>query len=394
MSLKKDDDNTRTTDTNINNKDDKNEKAHAISSKKKSNDNIKNVNKKTKRHIYISYKTRLFFNIILFIVFLSLGTVLLIESFTFKSEKVVKYDENSNVDYKVYLLDNEFYDNDYLDKDMLYVASLIKNIGIDFKYNFNSQDVHDIDFTYDIIAKLTITNEAGTKSYFEKNYNLIEDKSVNMRNSNKQEINEHLVIDYPYYNSLASGFRSKYGIDAVSKLTIYMVVNKKNTTNSNFSLDNNSVMNLIIPLSEKAIDISLDYQEINNTSDIVEKQDVLLKSVLVLVISIFFIVFSLIMMVKLMRKISLLFNKKSKYDKYIKKILKEYDRLVAESNTMISLENKEIIKINNFNELLDIHDNLSLPIMYYQVTKHQKCYFYIYHDNTVYLNTVKACDLE
>ena len=37
-----------------------------------------------------------------------------------------------NLDYKVYLLDNDFYDQDYLKKDMVYVANLIKNVGYGF----------------------------------------------------------------------------------------------------------------------------------------------------------------------------------------------------------------------------------------------------------------------
>ena len=36
----------------------------------------------------------------------------------------------SKIDYKVYLLKNDFYEKEYLDKDMLYVASLIDKVKI------------------------------------------------------------------------------------------------------------------------------------------------------------------------------------------------------------------------------------------------------------------------
>jgi len=32
--------------------------------------------------------------------------------------------------------------------------------------------------------------------------------------------------------------------------------------------------------------------------------------------------------------------------------------------------------------------------MYYVITKHTKCYFYIKHDKDLYLLTIKAVDLE
>ena len=99
---------------------------------------------------------RLFFDIVIFVVFIVSGTFLLNKSLNFESEKIVKYSEKSNLDYKVYLVENEFYDEPYLDKDMLYVANLIDKILIDFDYNFESDDKENIDFDYKIIAKLSI----------------------------------------------------------------------------------------------------------------------------------------------------------------------------------------------------------------------------------------------
>ena len=50
--------------------------------------------------------------------------------------------------------------------------------------------------------------------------------------------------------------------------------------------------------------------------------------------------------------------------------------------------------ISKFEELLDVRDNLKLPIMYYVVTKHTKCCFYIKHNDDLYLLTIKSVDLE
>ena len=47
-------------------------------------------------------------------------------------------------------------------------------------------------------------------------------------------------------------------------------------------------------------------------------------------------------------------KKKSNYDKCISKILKEYDRLIAESSTLLSFDEKEIItKLYYFEEALE-----------------------------------------
>ena len=328
-----------------------------------------------------------------FLLFLIAGILLLKKSLFFETEKIVKYTEKSNLDYKVYLQPNEFYEQEYLGKDMLYVASLIDKIAVDFDYVFESEDKESIDFDYQIIGTVSINNSTGTKSYFKKSYILLDDKVVNMVNSDRQSIKETINVDYQYYNALANSFKNQYGVDAESKLTIYMVIGKKNTENSNFILDNIKTMNIEIPLSERSVDIRLDYKEINETNNIVKKERITFKDLLPIILSGIFVIISIIMMIKAMNNISYFRVKKSEYDKYISKILKEYDRLIAESSTLLSFEGKDIITITKFSELLDIHDNLQLPVMYYEVTKHEKCYLYINHENTIYMLEINKDNL-
>jgi len=349
---------------------------------------------KKKNKKYFDFTSRLVFNVISFIFLLVVGTFLLNKSLKFESEQIVNYDEKSSIDYRVYLLENDFYEEEYLSKDMIYVASLIDKISLDFDYTFEIEDNENLDFTYSILGKLSITNKEGTRSYFEKVYTLLSDKTINMTNSNYQRIHEQIDLDYGYYNRLANSFNTSYAIDTDSTLTVYMIINKKNTLNSDFEINSDSYMNIIIPLSERSVDITLDYQEINSNSSIVKEKGISIANIIMLIIAIVLIVLSIVLMIKLMRKISLISSKKNAYDKYVNKILKEYDRLIAETSTLINFKDKEIIKINKFSELLDIHDNLQLPIMYYLVIKHQKCYFYISHNDTIYLVTIKAVDLE
>ena len=87
-------------------------------------------------------------------------------------------------------------------------------------------------------------------------------------------------------------------------------------------------------------------------------------------------------------------DKKTSYDKYINKILNEYDRLIVESTTEPDIKHSNIIKLPNFRELLDVRDNLKLPIMYYVVVKYHKSYFYIKNNNDIYLLINKAADLD
>ena len=355
------------------------------------NSNIKQEEKTNKKN-YVAFTKRLVVGIITFLILLILGTLLLNKALRFENTELIKYSESSNLDYKVYLFENEFYEEPYLGKDMLYVASLIDKIHIDFNYKYNIEDQENLDFNYRIVGKLSITNSQGTKSYYEKTYELLNSKSLSMKNSKEQIISESIDIDYPYYNSLANNFKSTYGLDTESNLNVYMVIDKKSNQDSNFNLNSNSMMNIKIPLSEKAINIELDSNDINRTSTVLKEKHMSLSNIILLILGVVLIIASLVVAVIIIRILSKIFNKKTAYDKYIQKLLKEYDRLIAEVSTMISLEKKEVIKITKFTELLDIHDNLQLPIMYYSITDHQKAHFYINQDKTVYLLTVKSID--
>ena len=52
------------------------------------------------------------------------------------------------------------------------------------------------------------------------------------------------------------------------------------------------------------------------------------------------------------------------------------------------------MKKATFEELLDVRDNIKQPIMFYEVTKHIKCHFYITNEDKIYLTTIKKVDLE
>lgn len=354
-----------------------------------SSNTIKNTEKVSKP--YFSFSSRLIANIVIFVATIVVGVFLLMQSITLNTEKMVNYKETSNLDYKVYLLPNSFYEEKYLGKNMLYVASLIDNIEIYFDYNFRSNFNIDMDYTYNILADLVITNKEGTRSYYQKKYVLLEDQNLKMNDGNIQNIKEKININYSHYNSLANSFKSSFGVETESKLNVYMTVNKKN---KDFSLDENNKMNITIPLSEKSVDIQMKYNNINNSNNILQNKEMFINNYMYFSISAIMIITSIVFLIKILKKILLLRTKHSVYDKHLDRLLKEYDRLIAETTTLMPFEDKNIVKVKAFTELLDIHDNLQLPIIYYNVTKHHKCYFYISHNDTVYLFVLKAIDLE
>lgn len=343
--------------------------------------NKRNTNKKL---VYFSF---------LFIVFLSVGVLLLINSFSLEKKKIIDYSEKSNIDYKVYLKENSFYEDEYLDKDMIYVASLIDKINIDFNYFFTIDEPVDMDLNYSIVGQLLITDLAGKKKYYEKEYILLEPNSININNKVSQDIKETISIDYAFYNNIVNEFRTGYGISTQDKFVIYMKVDKKNNNINDTNIGNTNYMSFTIPLSEKSVNIQMSYNELDETSYIVNESDFMISNPFYLAISILCLIISLLFFIKCI----IIFKKNRKanyYNNYVKRILKEYDRMIVETSNLPNTNNLNIIKIEKFSELIDVHDNLKLPIMYYIVEENKKCWFYIKYEDTLYLKIVTSLDLK
>lgn len=368
-------------------------KKEQIEKKSNSNNNEIFENKKKLKPFYIGYGPRISIFLVLFII--SLAICLFFASKTLEREKLapINYNEKGTIDYKVYLNENNFYEKEYLEANKAYVASLIKYIDMNFNYSFDMATLTNMDFDYQIIGELVIENNGGTRRYFEKNYTLLESKNQKLTNNNAININENLKIDYDYYNKLASNFRSTYGVDTNSYLNVYMEIKSKTDDKLNYKIDESNKISLKIPLSERAIEINFDSNDKNVTKYVIPNGKIIFNLEYLILEIVFFIVTS-IFFISFIKYLVISFKKTTKYDKYIKKILKEYDRLVVETHSSIDMSKYNIIEVKEFTELLDVRDNLKVPILYFNIVKHEKGIFYIKDNDDIYLLTIKNIDLD
>ena len=223
---------------------------------------------------------------------------------------------------------------------------------------------------------------------------LIKEKTFTIENQNEYNIVENIKIDYDHYNSLANGFKSSYGVDTESNLIIYLDIYRNIDQNSinNPNINGNGTIKLTIPLSEKAINIKMDSMEINNKNVITSLDDYYLEDIKYLIIGVISLIVSLYLFIKIVKRLSRLSISPTDYDKTLKKILNQYDRLIVTTSSMPNLEKNNIIKLKEFVELLDAKDNLHKPIFFIEVTPHQKAYFFIQDDDNIILFTLKNID--
>lgn len=353
--------------------------------------------KKLNSKKYYSFNTRFIISLLVFMVLLTTSLILIIMSISKINEQTVDYKESSKIDYNVILKDDSFYDSKYFketNKPKIYISSLIKNIDTTFDYNFGVSENSNIQFKYNVVAKLVILNADSTKVFYDDVLELITEKQIMLANDKRVNIHETIDLDYEYYNNIANTFRQNYGLNTTSYLEVLINVSSKNLDN-NYDLDDTYSRSIKIPLAQQEVDISVADDNSSNVHKVVVKNKLLVSNRLFISIGIIALVIAVVCLIKIVNMILKVYTPKlSKYDRYIKKILKEYDRLIVNTTTAPNITDFRIVRINSFAELLDVHDNLNLPIRYYVITEHQKSIFYVAHHGEVYVYIVKAVDLE
>ena len=353
--------------------------------------NKKNSKNKKKENLLLKFCCCIFFSCF----FVIIGCKFITSSLSVNTNEKLHFQEKGNVKYSVCLKDNDFFEDECLNSNMSYVASLIKNIPLDFNYQFNGNFdniVNSVD--YEIIAKLIIENNDTKTKYYEKEY-ILTPKTTDYVKNNKTlyNLNKKVNIDYEYYNSIANNFKSQYGIDSQSYLEVYL--NAYNNVDSEYKdIPTSAHISVQIPLSQKAIEIKFNTQEINKSIDkFITSKSVVINSYLKFIVGIISLFLSIIFLYFTFGIIKKYTKTISKYDKFINKILKEYDRLIVETSTFPNEKDYTVLLINNFNELVDVRDNLHSPIMFYNIKEHKMSKFYILNDNNLYLYIVDSRDI-
>ena len=293
----------------------------------------------------------------------------------------ITYNENSNLDYKVYLKDNTYFEEPYLEKDKQYIASLINYIDATFNYDFDVID-EDINYQYSyrIESEVDVIDSTTKKVIFNKTDNIVNKETLITNSSKNVSISNNVVVDYNYYNNLISQFVKDYDLDSYnSYLKINMYVDVFGTCDEIIRGNNKeAVITLNIPLTSKtvAIDIGSDVTETNNNSIACKLTSD--NYIFALVVAAIFAVAALIVIYFLIIYVLKTRSADDIYESELKKILNRYHSYI-QSVSKFDLKGYQIIKVHNFDDLLEVRDCYQSPILMIEdnKAKEKKTSFYV-----------------
>jgi hypothetical protein len=321
-------------------------------------------------------------------------------AFTFNKGYIVHYSEKSNIDYKVYLKPNDNFIEPYLGMNKRYIASLIDNIDTTFDYSFKSDEDLGIKYTYYVVAKLEV-NDAHDKNLYEKEDIILKKREVKSASNNTFDIKQHVVVDYDKYNKIASDFINEYKLTATAKLIVSLIVDIDGK-HSDFekSLSDMEVISLSVPLTEKTVDIEMDYDLVNSADQVLEQKSTILKNRTLLFIVSVLAVTDINIIIGIIYWVVVNRDAKTKYQKRLNKVLKDYNRYISETvanekiEDLMKTKSLRIVVIKNFEDMLDIRDSLNKPILYHEEIPGEEAVFYIITEGIGYIYDMKLEDIK
>ncbi len=286
----------------------------------------------------------------------------------------IEYAEKSSIDYRVFLKDNKFFDEKYLTKEnivnkqQLLVAELIDKISINYNYVLSFSDKVNGKYSYFIKAIIESNESAGSKNYWSKEYVLTEKKTKDIQNSDSVVVLESTDVKYEDYNKILNAWRELANVSMDGKLKVVLVFESTighPTLEQKYQI-NNSDIKLELPLSKAATEITINESSSDTTKTIEEKEKSDDSKYMKYRIG---VVFSFIIAVIFLILIVITRNNQKNENKYyveLKRILSTYDGIIVNVSSLPDLDKFNVIKVKSFDELLDAHSEVRLPINYYR----------------------------
>ena len=290
----------------------------------------------------------------------------------------IEYSEGGYVDYRVYLDENDFFEEDYVGKDHNYIASLINTIVADFNYTLNMDSAGmSFDYTYRIDAKTVVADKTTGYPIISPAYELVPETKGSVNGKNKLTITPSIQLDFDAYNDFATEFEKIYNLtNAKATLIVTMTVNVLSSCDEFDSNQNAYSISLNIPLAEENFSI---YSSASTPS---EETKVLacsggVNQNLFRVASIIFAVLAVALAVTLFVFVSVTKNEDINYTNKVRKLVSSYRSFIQQMDGAFDMGGYQVVPIKTFVEMLGIRDTIQSPILMFENADQTKTEFII-----------------
>ena len=330
---------------------------------------------------HIGFGTRIF--IMLLFIFISFGVAcfLIIKTIDYSNNEKVSYVENAKVNYKV-CLDKE---DKCLDEGASYKSSDIKNINTTFDYSIDFNKNVPYELTYHITAITKIYDKKDPSKILHKEEVLLVDRTTLNDDRNSFNIYKDVTYDYDKDNQYVVSYKDIYKNEYIADVKIVLYLDEEE--------ESREVASITALLNSNSFEIDKS-NTLNSNSELVIKDNSWNSyTIIFAIMASLLIIISLLLLLRMTRLILKVTNNRTKYQQKLMQIFRDYDRIIVIARDGYETnKDREVVKLEDFDKLLDVKDNLNKPIIFSKISD-VKCEFIVEDDEKLYKYVLKDEDV-
>ena len=322
--------------------------------------------------------------------------------FSLNKSTFISYTEKSEIEYMVFLKENDIFTSDYLEQDQMYVASLINSVWMKFEYELKMAQAAQYNYTYSADAKIVIKDRSSQKLFYEGKLTpnaamLLPEQTKTLEEPSEiLSVAQSFSLDYSQYNNRAKEIVQTLSLrDAVCTLEVEMNI-YVNGSSENLAQDKENTYKFALSMPLNADAVSFE-----RTASVPEGSNKLLTinkgsaRVVMLVFAIVFGTLTALFAVAYVAFIILTRNTDINYNRRVNKIVSNYRSFIQKITSPFDREGYQLLMMDSFMDLLEIRDTIQSPILMSE-NEDQTCTTFMIPTNTklLYVFEVKVEDYD
>lgn len=353
----------------------------------KENLNDEKKDNKTFNKLYFGYKCRVALLMVIIIICFSFGFFFIYNSLNTTRTEEVQYIENADAIYKVCVQSDDPYLTNCVDYNEELSMSDTKSLKVDLSYLAKLEKTSELNLVYHVMAINRIYDKFdSSKILYENKDKVVAETPVEFNSDLIADVEKDYTIDIKKYNDFVLDYQEKYPFSSEATLEIVTYITQGTQTYDVGSIN--------IPLGVSNLTIYKNFIKQDVKKAKVSLRDWTNKSTWYIILGTVLILLSLVALVYLTKLVLATLDKKSKYERMVMDILTTYDRIIVEARDGYESNIvKKVIKVPNFDELLDAREVLNKPIIFSRINN-VKCEFIVEDENKLYKYVLKEADIE
>lgn len=306
------------------------------------------------------------------------------------NEETYSLNADRSISYTINYLDNSYFKNlEPSDGASAYVRELTKDINVDFSSSFNMPKDADITYSYDVTSKVstfyTPKGETNVEDVWSEKHVLLEPRTGRVENGTGRATAK-VVIPFKDYSDQVLSMNNNLALALDSKVVVTFEMAISGEVKGQ-KINEKCKMQVSMPLNQSIYTVSTEYQKREARTvvvDYISSPDAWWRAyTLQLMLMLGAVILSIIaLMVRPWRFIEKDIER-NPYKKELNRIYRYHDGLIIRTQRPVDLEDQEVIAVASFDDLLNLSEELRLPIIANQLNPGSTRFFVI-HDTTVY----------